>query len=241
MIRSLSVVIPAYNEESRLPATLEKVAAFLSSYGLAFWEILVVDDGSRDRTAEVARDFAKRYACTRVLNNPGNRGKGYSVRNGMLAARGQWRLFTDADLSAPIEDLPLLDAALETPADIAIGSRALDRGLIAVHQPFFRETAGKLFNVAMRSAIGLPLEDTQCGFKLFSAAATTASFGRQQLDGFGFDAEVLFIAKLHGFRIAEVPVRWSHVEGTKVSMWNGAQSFLDLLTIRRNQLSGKYK
>ena len=242
MIQSISVVIPAYNEEERLPSTLERVSNFLYSCGFGFSEVLIVDDGSTDRTAEVARDFAACHPEVRLLQNPGNRGKGYSVRHGMIAAKGDWRLFTDADLSAPIDELEkLCKAARTSGAEIAIGSRAVNRGLIEVHQSFFRETAGKFFNFVMRLAIGLPIHDTQCGFKLFSRRAAEAAFPRQQLDRFGFDVEVLFIARLLGFRIEEVPVRWSHVEGTKVGLWNGFQSFLDLAAIRRNQMSGKYR
>ena len=202
----------------------------------------MVDDGSNDGTARTAAEFARQHPGVRVLSNPGNRGKGYSVRSGMLEAKGQWRLFTDADLSAPIEELARLEQAIaRSAASIAIGSRALDPSLIEVHQPAFRETAGKLFNVAMQMALGLRLQDTQCGFKLFSAEAAKTAFTRQQLDGFGFDAEVLFIAKLHGFGIEEVPVRWRHAEGTKVSVWNGARSFLDLVAIRANQITRKYR
>jgi len=242
LIQSLSIVIPAFNEESRLPASLERISRYLGGQSFSFVEILVVDDGSVDRTAEAAQRFADRHSFVRVLRNPGNRGKGYSVRYGMDEARGEWRLFTDADLSSPIEELEKLAAAVENESnDIAIGSRALNRALIEVHQPAFREIAGKLFNFAMRTTIGLHIHDTQCGFKLFSRRAAETIFPRQRLERFGFDAEVLYIAYLHGFRIAEIPVRWRHVEGTKVSMWNGAQSFLDLLVIRANQLSGRYK
>ena len=242
MIESISVVIPAYNEEARLPGTLERVASFIERCGFEFSEVLVVDDGSTDGTADAARRFAGCHPEVQVLQNPGNRGKGYAVRHGMLAARGDWRLFSDADLSAPIEELETLCKAARTSgAEIAIGSRALNRSLIEVHQSHFRETAGKFFNLVMRVAIGLPIHDTQCGFKLFSRRAAEAAFSRQQLDRFGFDVEVLFIARSLGFLIEEVPVRWSHVEGTKVGLWNGFQSFLDLLAIRRNQIAGKYR
>jgi glycosyltransferase involved in cell wall biosynthesis len=241
LVRSLSVVIPAYNEASRLPATLGRVSAYLASRGFDFEEILVVDDGSTDGTAARAEAFAASHPNVRVLRNPGNRGKGYAVRNGMLEARGDWRLFTDADLSSPIEEVEkLVGAVRDRHAGVAIGSRALDRSLISVHQPPYREIAGKFFNLVMRLAVGLPFRDTQCGFKLFSREAAEAAFSRQLLERFGFDVEVLLIARLHGFHIEEVPVKWAHVEGTKVSTWNGAQSFLDLLVIRWNRLSGKY-
>ncbi len=207
-----------------------------------FTEILVVDDGSTDNTAAAAIAYAQTHPAVRVLHNPGNRGKGYAVRHGMLQAIGEWRLLTDADLSTPIDELEsLAAAACQCAADIVIGSRALNRQLIGVHQPAFREWAGKAFNVVMQIAIGLPIRDTQCGFKLFSRRAAEIVFPRQTIDRFGFDVEVLFIARLHGVAIQEVPVRWDHVEGTKVGLWNGAQSFLDLFVIRRNQLSGKYR
>jgi dolichyl-phosphate beta-glucosyltransferase len=242
LVRSLSVVIPAYNEATRLPATLEKVTRYLATRGMEFAEVLVVDDGSTDDTAAQAETFAAGCANVRVLRNPGNRGKGYAVRHGMLEARGEWRLFTDADLSSPIEEIESLwKAAQSKGADVAIGSRALNRALIFAHQPKYREFAGRFFNLAMRMAVGLPFRDTQCGFKLFSMRAAETAFSRQRLERFGFDVEVLLIARLQGFRIEEVPVKWGHVEGTKVSTWNGAQSFLDLLVIRLNQLAGKYR
>ena len=232
--------MPAYNEESRLPATLEKIAAWLNSSTYADAEILVVDDGSRDGTAAVVEAFQD--SRFRLLKNPGNRGKGYAVRHGMLKAQGQWILFTDADLSAPIEELPKLFAAVErTGAAVAIGSRALNRSLIGVHQQRWRELSGIFYNRVMRVIVGLPLADTQCGFKLYRRDAAQAVFPRQGIDGFGFDVEDLFIAKRLGYAIVEVPVRWDNVEGTKVSTMAGIQSFVDLITIRSNGFRGKYK
>ncbi|MBE7540850.1 MAG: glycosyltransferase family 2 protein [Bryobacteraceae bacterium] len=239
---SLSIIIPAYNEQQRLPATLVTVAAFLDTLAPAFAEVLVVNDGSRDQTAQVVRDFATRDPRVRLLENPGNRGKGYAVRHGMQKAQGDWILFSDADLSAPIDELNKLWAAVQSrKADGAIGSRALDRSLIGVRQSAFRETSGKFFNLVMRLITGLPYRDTQCGFKLFSRPAAAAVAARQRIEGFGFDVEILFIAKKHQFRILEVPVRWNNVEGTKVSLWNGLQAFLDPLEVRRNDLRGLYR
>ena len=235
------MIIPAFNEESRLPDTLQKVISYVDRLELEFAEILVVDDGSTDHTLSLAEQFARLHPCVRVLQNPGNRGKGYAVRHGMLAAQGDWRLFSDADLSTPMEEFAKLFCAVERcAASVAIGSRAIDRSLIKVRQPVFREAAGKFFNFVMRAAVGLPLRDTQCGFKLFSRAAAEIAFPRQLLDRFGFDVEVLLIARLHGFLIEEVPVEWSHAEGTKVSTLTGAKSFLELLVIRRNQMRGRY-
>jgi len=235
--RSISIIIPAYNEEKRLPATLKTVEAYLEKGGWEFAEILVVNDGSRDGTAEAAR-----AAGARVLENPGNRGKGYTVRHGMLDAKGDWLLFTDADLSAPIQELDKLWSAVEREGvPVAIGSRALDRSLIGVRQPFLREAMGRLFNVAMRLVTGLPYRDTQCGFKLFQAQVAREVFRRQRLDGFGFDVEVLFIAGRLGYRGLEVPVRWDNAVGTKVSLWRGMAAFLDPIKVRWNGLRGMYR
>lgn len=242
MTRSISIVIPAYNEEKRLPATLERIRQYLAGAGWDFAEILIVDDGSRDRTVAVAKKFAKRAGRVRVLCNPGNRGKGYSVRHGMLKASGEWVLFTDADLSAPIEELDKLWAAAhEARAQVTIGSRAIDRSLIGTHQPVFRETAGKLFNLAVRLITFLPFHDTQCGFKLFEAKAAREIFRRQRLERFGFDVEILFIARRLGYSAIEVPVRWNDVAGTKVSAFNGLSAFLDPLRVRLNQWKGRYR
>ena len=242
MTRSVSIIIPAYNEEKRLPATLERISSYLGQGGWEFCEVLVIDDGSTDNTVAVAEKGGKRVPAVRVLSNPGNRGKGYSVRHGMTEAKGEWRLFTDADLSAPIEELDTLWAAAEkSGAQVAIGSRALDRSLIGVHQSVFRETAGKLFNLAVRVMTGLPFWDTQCGFKLFEARAAREIFSRQQLEQFGFDVEVLFIARQLGYNCIEVPVRWNDVTGTKVGAVGGLSAFVDPLRVRVNQLKGKYR
>ena len=237
MRRSVSIIIPAFNEEKRLPATLRSVREHLALFPWEFSEIVVVDDGSRDGTAEAAR-----AGGARVLRNPGNRGKGYAVRRGMLEARGEWALFSDADLSAPIEEMEKLWAAAEREgARVAIGSRALDRSLIGVHQPLLRETIGRGFNIAMRLITGLPFHDTQCGFKLFEARAAAEIFRRQRLDGFGFDVEVLFIARRLGYRTVETPVRWNNAAGTTVSLARGVMAFLDPLKVRWNAIRGRYK
>ena len=234
--RSISIIIPAYNEEKRLPSSLTRIREWLASTHWEFSEIVVVNDGSADATAAVAR-----AAGTRVLENPGNHGKGYSVRHGMLEAKGDWALLTDADLSSPIEELEKLWAAAESDhLSVAVGSRALDRSLIGVHQPRLRELSGQMFNLVMRTVTGLPYRDTQCGFKLFESGAARDIFGRQLLEGFGFDVEVLYIAKRLGYRAKEVAVRWNNVAGTTVSIWRGLQAFIDPFKVRWNGIAGKY-
>jgi len=230
------VVVPAYNEERRLPDTLERVIAWLGTQSLAFSEVIVVNDGSADGTAALVERLREGNPCLRLLNNPGNRGKGYSVRHGMLEARGEWVLFSDADLSTPIEEVSrLYAAASEADADIAVGSRAVDRSLVSKHQSVLREFSGRFFNLVMRAATGLPFRDTQCGFKLYRASAAREVFSRQKLDGFSFDVEDLYIARRLGIPAVEVPVRWANVEGTKVSALTGLRSFADLVRIRREQ------
>lgn len=238
-------MIPAYNEEFRLPASMEKVAQYLKDNVRQPSEILVVNDGSSDNTFEIARVTASGLEDeglrVTVLDNGRNRGKGYSVRHGVTESRYAWILVTDADLSAPIEECAKLFAAVEKQGcDVAIGSRAVDRTLIGVHQSPFREMMGRVFNVAVRIGAGLPFKDTQCGFKLCSYKAAQDIFSRQRLEGFGFDVEVLYLARKLGYQIAEVPVRWDHSEGTKVSMFSGAAAFLDILRVRKNDWSGRY-
>jgi dolichyl-phosphate beta-glucosyltransferase len=228
----LSVVIPAYNEAQRLPPTLEKIRRHLDGTS---YELVVVDDGSADDTARRAE-----AAGARVVRNEGNRGKGYSVRRGMLLARGARRLMTDADLSTPIEDLGRLRAKMDEGYDVVIASRALPASNVEVRQPWYRENMGRLFNLCVR-AVALPgLADTQCGFKLFSARAAEEAFGAAQLDGFSFDVEALFVARRRGFRIAEVPVTWRNDEGTRVNAIKGMVAFLDLARIRLNDWRGAY-
>ena len=238
-METLSIVIPAYNEEQRLPATLDRILAYREQLPVAVAEILVVDDGSRDGTAALVE---ARGGMIRLIRNPGNRGKGYAVRSGMLAAKGDWILSTDADLSAPIEELgKLIAAARRESAVVAIGSRALDRKLVKVHQPWMREASGRAFNLVMRLVTGLPFRDTQCGFKLFRKDAAREIFSRQIEDGFSFDVEDLLIARTLGLRSVEVPVEWSNVEGTKVSLAQGMKSFTDLVRIRARAVRGNYK
>jgi glycosyltransferase involved in cell wall biosynthesis len=243
----LSIVVPAYNEKARLPRTLAHIADYLEGSRpqarRGITEVLVVDDGSTDGTARVVEAFARLHPNVRLLRNPGNRGKGYSVRHGMLEARGEWVLFSDADLSAPIEEVESLFRAVEERgAAVAIGSRALNRSLIGIHQSWVRENAGRLFNLLMRVLVGLPFWDTQCGFKLFRRDASRTVFERVRIEGFGFDVEALYLARRLGFLTVEVPVRWNHADGTKVRLWgDSVNMFLDLARVRWNALLGRYR
>jgi glycosyltransferase involved in cell wall biosynthesis len=235
----LSIIIPSYNEELRLPATLERIAEYLATFGGAA-EVLVVDDGSKDGTAAVAEYFRIKIPTLRVISNSVNRGKGYSVRHGMQEARGRIALFTDADLSAPIEEAGKLIDALGT-HDLAIGSRAMDRSLITAHESPFREFAGIIFNKIVRIILWLPFVDTQCGFKAFLRERCAIIFEQQTIERFGFDPELLYLARHHGLRAVEIPVRWGHSPATKVSMLHDSiQMFVDVFTIRWNALRGRY-
>ena len=235
----VSIVIPAFNEASRIGQSLDQIAAFLDRTPLSL-EIIVVDDGSTDRTSDVV--LQSQLPGLRLIRNDRNHGKGYSVRQGTLNATATYVLFTDADLSAPIDELDkLFDVATRENADVVIGSRAIDRKFIEKHQSQSREAGGILFNRAMRLLLGLKIHDTQCGFKLFQREKSLWVFERQTIEGFGFDPELLFLAARHGLRIREVPVRWSHSEGTKVRfLRDGVGMFFDLLRIRWNAVSGKY-
>jgi dolichyl-phosphate beta-glucosyltransferase len=238
---SLSIVIPAYNEAERLPQTLRTIREYLQQHSLAA-EVIVVDDGSADNTAMLVEDFSNSWECLRLVGNLQNRGKGFSVRNGALQARGDLILFTDADLSAPISEMPrLLEPLIRNEADITFGSRAVDRSLIGVHQSLMRETSGRIFNFLVQLLISLPFKDTQCGFKAFRRQAAIEVFKRQTIPGFGFDPEILYIAKKHQFRLLEVPVHWDHVEGTTVRfITDSTNMLLDLMRIRWNDIVGKY-
>lgn len=237
----LSVVIPAYNEESRLPKTLDCVIAYVQARQYRA-EIIVVDDGSTDGTAGVVVAYQPKYSALHLVSNAGNRGKGFSVRHGMLEARGEIALFTDADLSTPIEEADKLLAALRDQGfDAAIGSRAVDRSLINVHQSVIREQAGIFYNYLVRWIMGIEFSDTQCGFKAFLREKAQIIFEQQRIERFGFDPEILFLAKRHGLRVAEIPVRWSHDAATKVNVVaDGIRMLLELLWIRWNAIRGGY-
>ncbi len=235
-----SIVIPAYNESARIPATLESVVGCIRARG---WnaEVLVVNDGSTDKTAEVVREIARNAPEIRLIENPTNRGKGYSVRKGMLEARGQIALFTDSDLSAPIEEAERLFAAIAEGADIAIGSRWLERGRQTQRQPLYRQFFGRCFNSVTRAVMGLRFADTQCGFKAFTRAAAQTVFQLQTIERWGFDPEILFISLKRGYWIIEVPVSWAHDERSRVSyLKDGMKMLEELAIVRWNALRGRY-
>jgi dolichyl-phosphate beta-glucosyltransferase len=235
-----SIVIPAYNEGQRLAPSLEKVLAYVHQQG---WdaEVIVVNDGSRDNTAEIVREFAAKDPLLRLVENPGNRGKGYAVKNGMLSARGEIIVFSDADLSSPIEEMPKLLEALEAGADIAIGSRWLRSELQIHRQSLHRQLFGRVFNGLNRVILGLKFRDTQCGFKAFTRQAAQMILPLQQIERWGFDPEILFLARKFGLRVDEVAVRWGHVGGTRINpLLDGARMFQEMVRIRWNDLSSKY-
>jgi glycosyltransferase involved in cell wall biosynthesis len=242
MIPNVSVVIPAYNEAARLGRSLGEMVSFLEASQTA--ELLIVDDGSSDGTADAAERYLSEHCRFewRVLRVPVNRGKGHAVRQGLLTARAPVAVFSDADLSTPISELPkLVDQIYDGTCDLAFGSRALDRRLIETPQPFYRDRAGRAFNAALRLATGLPFHDTQCGFKAFRMAVCRQILESATVDGFGFDVELLFVAHRAGLRLQEIPVRWRHEEGSKVRLSrDGPRMLADIAIVRRQMWAGHY-
>jgi len=237
---TISIIIPAYNESGRILATLQTVVECIRSKR---WnaEVIVVNDGSTDRTAQIVRDFQAGAPEVRLLENPGNRGKGFSVRAGMMKAESAIILFTDSDLSAPIEEAERLFAAIAGGADIAIGSRWLESGRQTHRQPLYRQFFGRCFNAVTRMVMGLPFADTQCGFKAFTREAAHTVFRLQTIERWGFDPEILFIAIKRGYRIKEVPVSWAHDERSRMSyLRDGMQMLKEIATVRWNALTGVY-
>lgn len=235
-----SIVIPAYNERERISATLDRVLAYIAEQN---WraEVVVVNDGSRDNTAEIVERYAAQHAIVRLVENPGNRGKGYSVRNGMLNAEGDVLLFSDADLSSPIEEAVKLFEAIEHGADVAIGSRWMRAELQTERQPLLRQIYGRLFNIFLRVVLRLKEKDTQCGFKAFTRRAANEIFPRQKVERWGFDPELLFLARKLGFRTVEVPVRWAHDDRSKINpVRDGIRMATDVLRVRWYSLTGRY-
>lgn len=235
-----SIIIPAYNEGQRLGSSLEKILRHLEQQK---WqaEVIVVNDGSTDDTADIAKRFMARSPMVRLVENPGNRGKGYSVRNGVLHASGDKVLFSDADLSAPIYEANKLFGALDAGADVAIGSRWVNRELQKRRQPLHREILGRAFNLALRVVLGLHYKDTQCGFKAFSGRAAHLIFPQIKIERWGFDPEILFLANRMKLKIVEVPVEWSHDGRSRINpALDGTRMLLEMLKIRLNYLGGKY-
>jgi len=235
-----SIVIPAFNEKARIGQTLERVLECVHGHG---WnaEVLVVNDGSRDNTAAIVEGFAAQDPIVRLINNPSNRGKGYSVRNGMLQATGAIVMFTDADLSSPMEEAELLFAAIREGADIAIGSRWLEVKRQTLRQPLYRRFFGRCFNAVTRMVMALPFADTQCGFKAFTREAARTVFQLQRIERWGFDPEILFIAIKRGYSIREVPVTWGHDERSRMSyLKDGLKMLEELVYVRWNALTGVY-
>lgn len=235
-----SIVIPAYNEGARLGSTLERVLHYVQEQA---WdaEVIMVDDGSQDETAELVRRRAETTPRLHLLQNPGNRGKGYSVRHGMLEAQGEVLLFTDADLSSPIEEAQKLFAAINSGADMAIGSRWLRPELQRERQSLARQFYGRIFNLLLRIVLGLKFKDTQCGFKAFTRGAAQVLFPNQTIEGWGFDPELLYLARKFGLRVKEVAVVWSHSGETRIHpLRDGLRMLQEVFRIRWNALRGKY-
>ena len=236
----LSIVIPAYNESARIEHALERVLSCIAEQG---WdaEVLVVDDGSRDNTAAIVQRWMAQHPRLHLIQNPGNKGKGYSVRNGLLQAAGDIVMFTDADLSAPMEEAQRLLDAIADGADVAIGSRWVDRTRQTIHQPLYRQFFGRCFNWVTRTVIGLPFKDTQCGFKAFKRDAAQVIFRLQTIERWGFDPEILFIARKLKYVIREVPVTWGHDERSRMSyLKDGMKMLEDMARIRGNSIAGRY-
>ena len=235
-----SIIIPAYNESSRLGATLDRLLSFIAE---EHWdaEVIVVNDGSRDDTAALVKRYAQNHPALRLIENPGNRGKGYSVRNGMLNASGEILLFSDADLSSPIEEAAKLFAAIRSGADVAMGSRWLQPELQTHRQSLLRQFYGRIFNLALRILLGLNFKDTQCGFKAFTRNAAQAVFPQQKIERWGFDPEILYLARRAGLTVKEIAVKWSHQEGKRLNpLRDGIRMFGEVLKIRWKALLGEY-
>ncbi len=243
MKKQFSIVIPAYEEEERLGDSVRKILQYIETKKL-FAELIIVDDGSCDKTAEIGEQTCAEFPeiYTKVIRYEKNRGKGFAVRTGLFAADSDIVLFSDADLSTPIEELTKLVKPIQDGEyDVTFGSRALDRNLIGIHQPWRREQSGKVFNLIVRVLTRLPFYDTQCGFKAFNMKKFRPLLEVMQIDRFGFDVEFLYVANLHDLRLKEIPVRWNHDERTKVNVFRDSQRmFNEVRQIRSNAKRGVY-
>lgn len=236
-----SIIIPAYNESERIVASLDKILAYIAEQNWTA-EVVVVNDGSKDNTADIIRGYMRQHQNVRLLENPGNKGKGYSVRHGMLEARGDILLLSDADLSSPIYEAPKLFDAIENGgADIAIGSRWLQKETQTVRQPFYRQVSGRVFNLMLRVVLGLKQKDTQCGFKAFTRKAAMSIFPPQKIERWGFDPEILFLANKFGLKTVEVPVEWANDDRSKINpLTDGFRMFTEMMRVRWYSISGAY-
>jgi dolichyl-phosphate beta-glucosyltransferase len=239
--RDLSIVIPAYNEESRIAPTIRDIVVYCRSQGRAF-ELIVVDDGSRDGTTRVGRALSLEFPEVTVIRLAANHGKGYAVRSGVVNAVGRTILFADADGATPISELERLEAALNGGADIAVGSRALRASGVQVRAKVYRHLMGRTFHQLVEWLTDCGVKDTQCGFKLFNARVAQELFSRMRMNGYSFDVEVLTMARRLGYRVVEVPVNWTHIPGSKVRLTvDSFRMAADLFRIRAHCLRGEYE
>lgn len=237
----LSLILPAFNEEARIGKNLGRLLSFLRSQSYAS-EVIIVDDGSRDRTAGVVQEIGRESNSLRILRNDNNLGKGGAVRAGMLEGKGRFLFFSDADLSVPIEILPDFLAELENHCDVAIGTRQKAGARIEIHQPFYREFMGKVYTRLSNWILGLHASDFTCGFKGFRQEVARELFSRQRLRRWSFDSEILYLARLKGYRVLEIPVTWSDDRDSKVRIWRDViSSFLGLVRIRLYHILGRYQ
>ncbi len=236
----LSVIVPVYNEEKTIEGTLRKMSEYLQKNDWKY-EIIVVDDGSRDTTRKVVENYKKRNTHIKLLRNEVNRGKGYAVKKGIFEANGKYLFFSDADLSTPIEEVEKLLKWLEQGYDVAIGSRGLPESEIETHQPWYRETMGRIFNLLVQAIVMRGIKDTQCGFKCFKKEVALNLFRQQKIDGFAFDTEILFLARKHNYKIREVPIRWINSPITRVHpIYSSFQMLKDLMRIKINAWKKRY-
>lgn len=239
----LSIVVPAFDEEERIGGSIAKILVYLQQHSINA-EVVIVDDGSKDRTADVAKVECAKFPqiSTAIIRYEQNRGKGFAVRTGLAASLGNIAVFSDADLSTPIEEMPkLVEPIANGEVDVAFGSRALDRSLIGNRQPWRREQGGRVINLVIRLLSGLPFADTQCGFKAFNMTKFRPLLDVMTIDRFGFDVEMLYVSNLYKLQLREIPVRWNNVEGSKVSVVRDTRRmFTELIEIRRNARNGVY-